>query len=83
MYRFRIKRPIVIANTKYSNINMKSRKEELEVELGISDMNDSNLSNQQVFHIEKDFRRAINPNLVLEIVNLTIQADENIICGRH
>lgn len=64
-------------------INMKARKEELEVELGTSTLDEGHLSHLQRLHIEKDQRRGVDTDVLLEMVNLTIKSDEWIIHNRH
>ena len=64
-------------------INMKSRREELEVECGNSKVLQGHLSTQQILHIEKDLQHEFYPEIVLEMVNSTISIDENIIFDRH
>ena len=60
-------------------INMKARKEELEVELGTSHVD----IRQQRHHIEEDMQREFDPVVILERVNLKIRRDENAIARRH
>jgi hypothetical protein len=64
-------------------INMKARKEELEVELGTSHVDIRHLSSQQRHHIEEDMQREFDPVVILERVNLKIRRDENAIARRH
>lgn len=64
-------------------INMKARRIELEVELGTSDLTNWQLSNLQRQHIQEDLRRQVNSQILMEMVNETIEADESIILSRH
>lgn len=64
-------------------INMKARKEELEVEMGSRRVEDSHLASMQKRHIEEDARRNRNPEIILDAVNQKIRDDERRIRGRH
>lgn len=64
-------------------INMKARKMELEVELGTSEIDIRHLSYLQLRDIDHDFETGVNPAIMLDMVNRTIELDEAIIHDRH
>lgn len=64
-------------------INMKERRQELEVELGTSNIQVDHLSHRQMLHIEQDTGHSRNTTVLLDMVNQTIQQDEQTIQHRH
>lgn len=64
-------------------INMKARKIELEVELGISTVDIRHLSSQQIRHIDEDLERKYNSAALLNMVNQIIKRDETIIMKKQ
>jgi len=64
-------------------INMKARKVEVEVELGISDIDIRHLSSKQIKRIDQDIEHHYDPKVMLEMIETTIQNDEKIIFNRH
>jgi len=64
-------------------INMKARKVEVEVELGISDIDIRHLSSKQIKRIDQDIEHHYDPRVMLEMIETTIQNDEKIIFNRH
>ena len=64
-------------------INMKSRKEELEVEMGKRRVEDSHLASIQKRHIEEDARRNMDPEIMLDAVNEKIREEERRIRKQH
>ncbi|MCD4713443.1 MAG: hypothetical protein K8R73_09200 [Clostridiales bacterium] len=64
-------------------INMKSRKEELEIEMGNRRVEDSHLASIQKRHIEEDARRNMDPEIMLDAVNEKIREDERRIRKQH
>jgi len=64
-------------------INMKARKVEVEVELGISDIDIRHLSSKQIKRIDQDIEHHYDPRVMLEMIETTIHNDEKIIFNRH
>jgi len=64
-------------------INLKERRLEVEVELGVSSVDDSHLTKMQVEQINHDLRCDNYSFEKLNRLNQVIQEDEQIICDRH
>ncbi|MBI9010919.1 MAG: hypothetical protein JEZ08_01715 [Clostridiales bacterium] len=64
-------------------INMKARRLEIEMVLGISNIDKSHLSKSQVDHITHEKRYNQNPFTMLNHLNNAIKTDEWIIKNRH
>lgn len=64
-------------------INLKARRLEIEVGLGISNINKTHLSKKQVDHINHDLRHNTNPFTMLNHLNSAIKTDEWVIQKRH
>ncbi|MBI9012662.1 MAG: hypothetical protein JEZ08_10575 [Clostridiales bacterium] len=64
-------------------INMKARKIEVEIELGISDVDIRHLSSKQIKRIDQDLEHHYDPRVMLEMIETTIRTDEQIIANRH
>lgn len=64
-------------------INMKARKVEVEIELGVSDVDIRHLSSKQIKRIDQDLEHHYDPRVMLEMIETTIHADEQIIINRH
>lgn len=64
-------------------INLKARRLEIEVGLGISNMDNSHLSKAQVDHIHHDYKDSRTQLSFLNYLNNVIRTDEQIIYNRH
>ena len=64
-------------------INLKARRLEIEVGLGISNIENSHLSRAQVDHIQHDYKDSRTQFSILNHLNNVIRTDELIIYNRH
>lgn len=64
-------------------INMKARRQEVEVSLGISNIENKHLSKMQIDHIKHDEKYHQNSFTMLNHLNNAIKTDEWIIRNRH
>lgn len=64
-------------------INMKERRLELEVALGISDIDQDHLSKLQIDHIKHELKYNQNPFTMLNHLNNAIKTDEWYIKNRR
>ncbi len=64
-------------------INLKARRLEIEVGLGISNIKNSHLSRAQVDHIHHDYKDSRTQFSILNHLNNVIKTDEQIIYSRH
>lgn len=64
-------------------INLKARRLEIEVGLGISNINKTHLSKKQVDHINHDLSYNTKPFTMLNHLNNAIKIDEWVIQKRH
>lgn len=64
-------------------INLKARRLEIEVGLGISNIDKNHLSKVQLNHIKHNLHHNTNPFTILNHLNTAIKTDEWLIQKRH